>query len=300
VEILDEACWRARRAAHEQRVDPWLAPHLARRRDRIAHPVEDFLFTYYSHSPAALRRWHPGFGVALAGAEEYAGLRGYASATSTGSTHRSTSATDPGCATVTREYLRSRRALLTQVRDLLAATASRPAQLGCFGMHEWAMVYGQDEVRHPAWPLRLGRAGTDRVVERHRISCSHFDAFRFFTPAARPLNLLTPTRDDRIAFEQPGCLHAGMDLYKHAYRLSPMVPSELVADCFELARDIRVLDMRASPYDLTGLGYSPVAVETVAGKQEYVDAQRGFAERGAPLRERLVAECDRLLAAGQR
>ena len=46
-------------------------------------------------------------------------------------------------------------------------------------------------------------------------------------------------------FEQPGCLHAGMDLYKHAYRLTPLVASELVADCFELARDIRVLDMRA-------------------------------------------------------
>jgi hypothetical protein len=291
VEILDEAGWTARRAAHEQRVDPWLAPHLARRRDGIAHPVEDFLFTYYSHSPAALRRWHPGFGVALAGGEEHAGLRGYAMVP--------TGPKDLGCATVSREYVRSRRALLRQVRDLLAATASRPAQLGCFGMHEWAMVYGQDEVRHPAWPLRLGRAGTDRVVEGHRIACSHFDAFRFFTPAARPLNMLTPTREDRIAFEQPGCLHAGMDLYKHAYRLSPMVPSELVADCFELARDIRVLDMRASPYDLTDLGYSPVAVETVPGKQEYVDAQRGFAARGAPLRERLVAECDRLLAAGQ-
>ena len=296
MEILDEATWTARRAAHEQRVDLWLAPHLARRRDGVAHPVEDFLFTYYSHSPGALRRWHPGFDVALEGGDEYAGLRGYEVVISTGSTRRSTSSTIR-LATVSREYVGSRRALLTEVRDLLAATASHPAQLGCFGMHEWAMVYGQDEVRHPAWPLRLGRAGTDRVVERHRIACSHFDAYRFFTPAARPLNVLSPRRDDRTAFEQPGCLHAGMDLYKHAYRLSPMVSSELVADCFELARDIRVLDMRASPYDLTGLGYSPVAVETVPGKQEYVDAQRGFAERGAPLRERLVAECDRLLAA---
>jgi hypothetical protein len=283
VEILHEVTWTARRAAHEQRVDAWLAPHLARRRDGVAHPVEDFLFTYYSHSPAALRRWHPGFDVALQGGDDYTGLRGYETAR--------------GYATVSREHVGNRRSLLTEVRDLLVATASRPAQLGCFGMHEWAMVYGQDEVRHAAWPLRLGRAGTDRVVERHRIACSHFDAYRFFTPAARPLNVLSPRRDDRVAFEQPGCLHAGMDLYKHAYRSTPMVPGELVADCFELAREVRVLDMRASPYDLTGLGYTPVAVETVAGKQEYVEAQRRFAERGAPLRERLVAECDRLLAA---
>jgi hypothetical protein len=86
-----------------------------------------------------------------------------------------------------------------------------------------------------------------------------------------------------------------MDLYKHAYRLSPMVCSDLVADCFELARDIRALDMRASPYDLSALGYAPVRVETVVGKQEYVEAQRAFAERGAPLRARLVSECERLL-----
>jgi hypothetical protein len=87
-----------------------------------------------------------------------------------------------------------------------------------------------------------------------------------------------------------------MDLYKHAYRLVPLIGSELVADCFELAREIRVLDMRASPYDLSALGYDPVEIETVRGRQQYVEAQRSFAERSAPLRSRLVAECDRLLA----
>ena len=152
------------------------------------------------------------------------------------------------------------------------------------------------KTRHADWPLRLGPAGTDTVVESHRIACSHFDAYRFFTPAAAPLNTLSPGSGDRAEFEQPACLHAGMDLYKHAFRLSPMISSDLVADCFELARDIRVLDMRAAPYDLGELGFSPVPVETAAGKAEYVAAQRGFAERGAPLRARLVAECDRLLA----
>jgi hypothetical protein len=86
-----------------------------------------------------------------------------------------------------------------------------------------------------------------------------------------------------------------MDLYKHAFRLVPMVGSELVADCFELAREIRVLDMRASPYDLTGLGHAPVRIETAEGKREYAAAQRGFAERGAPLRQRLIDACRRLL-----
>lgn len=289
--LLDKRTWSARRAAHEMRMDTWLAPHLARRSTGLAHPVEDFLFTYYSQRPAALRRWHPGYGVVLEDAGGYLSLKGYIRASSRSTTGDSV--------TVDAEHVMSQRPLLQALCHLLAATASRPAQLGCFGMHEWAMVYRLrwEEVRHASWPLRLGPRGTDRVVESHRVTCSHFDAFRFFTDAARPRNEQQPASDDRAKFEQPGCLHAGMDLYKHAYRLTPMVPSELVADCFELARDIRVLDMRASPYDLSALGYRPVQIETSEGKREYVEAQRGFAERGASLRQRLVEECENLVAA---
>jgi len=265
-------------------VDAWLAPHLERRRRGVAHPVEDFLFDYYSQRPAALRRWHPGHGAALVDAPDHLLLRGYVD--------------EAGAATVSAAHVRSQRPLLQGLHALLVATEGRRPRWGCLGMHEWAMVYrrSQDSVRHGSWPLRLGERGTDRVVESHRITCSHFDAFRFFTDEARPLNTLQPGREDRAAFEQPGCLHAGMDLYKHAFRLTPMVASELVADCFELARDIRVLDMRASPYDLSELGHPPVRVETPEGKQEYVSAQQRFAARGAPLRRRLVEECERLLA----
>jgi hypothetical protein len=282
--VLPADQWRPLRAAHEQRVAPWVDAHLARRRGHESHPVEDFLFTYYSFRPAALRRWHPGHGRALADAAEYAALKGYAEVV-------------PGAAAVTAAFVRSQRPLLTSTLALLEATAGRSPQLGCFGLHEWAMVYRlpQEQVRHARWPLRLGPAGTDAVVEGHRVACTHFDAYRFFTEPARPRNTLTPGRHDRSAFEQPGCLHAGMDLYKHAFRLTPMVASDLVADCFELARDIRVLDMRASPYDLSGLGHAPVRIETATGKQEYAAAQRQFADRGAPLRARLIAEARRLL-----
>jgi len=281
VEVLEEADWRTRATAHAARVDAHLAPHLERRRDGVTHPVHDFLFTYYNHRPAQLRRWHPGYGVRLGGdASAYDGLKGYADGA------------------VTAAHVASQQVLLTTLRRLLRATAARPAHTGCFGLHEWAMVHRleADEVRHAAWPLRLGGAGTDAVVESHRIACTHFDAFRFFTDAARPRNTLSPGRDDRADFEQPGCLHAGMDLYKHAFRLSPMVSSDLVADCFELACDIRVLDMRAAPYDLADLGFEPVRIETADGKREYAAAQAAFAERGAPLRARLADECERLLA----
>jgi hypothetical protein len=284
MQVLARDEWTARAAAHAARVDAFVAPHLARRSDRVKHPVHDFLFTYYAQRPAQLRRWHPGYGVALADAPSYDGLKGYG--VSTGST------------TVTSQYVAAQRPLLEALRRLLSATASRPANFGCFGMHEWAMVYrlSEDETRHADWPLRLGPAGTDEVVESHRIACSHFDAYRFFTPAAAPLNALSPTSADRVEFEQPACLHAGMDLYKHAFRLTPMVCSDLVADCFALARDIRELDMRAAPYDLADLGFAPIQVEAAAGKAEYAAGQRVFAERGAPLRAALVAECERLLA----
>jgi hypothetical protein len=284
VDSLPRQVWAALAAAHEARVDAWVSPHLERRRRGERHPVEDFLFTYYTFRPAALRRWHPGHGVALRDAPEYAGAKGYG-------------ADQP--VTVSAGHLAVRRPLLEATRALLSATASRPAYTGCFGMHEWAMVYRlpRREVRHPQWPLRLGARGTDAVVESHRVTCSHYDAYRFFTEAARPRNTLRPGPDDRSAFEQPGCLHAGMDLYKHAYRLVPLVSSDLVADCFALAREIRVLDMRASPYDLSALGYAPVRVETADGKQEYAAAQRELATRAAPLRARLLAQCDRLLTA---
>ncbi len=299
MEHLDETTWRARAAAHEARVDRWIEPHLARRRRREMHPVHDFLFTYYSQRPAALRRWHPGWGVALVDAPGYAAQRGYDPIVRSEPTLRA-DGSGPDCSglSVSRDHLRSQLPLIESIHRLLAATAGRPPTLGCFGLHEWAMVHRAPATRHD-WPLRLGPSATDAVVESHRIGCSHFDAFRFFTDSARPLNTLQPGRDDRAAYEQPGCLHAGMDLYKHAFRLTPLVPSELVADCFALAWDIRELDMRASPYDFSELGFTPVRIETAEGKQEYVAAQRAFAERGAPLRQRLVQECLELEASAR-
>ncbi|MEO8555291.1 MAG: 3-methyladenine DNA glycosylase [Actinomycetota bacterium] len=275
--------WRPLEAAHHDRVDALTAAHLGRQQDARKHPVEDFLFTYYMYSPAKLRRWHPGPGVLLEGAGERAGWKFHRSA--------------EGAVRVDLEaFLEARSESVRLIRDLLSATAARPAQLGCFGLHEWAMVYRQtsEQVRHSDWPLRLGPEGTDTVVESDQIRCSHFDAYRFFTSAALPLNTLAPTRDSQISMEQPGCLHANMDLYKWAYKLAPAVASDLTADCFDLARAVRTLDMRAAPYDLSELGLEPVRIETPEGKAEYVEAQRDFATTAQVLRRRLIDACDTL------
>lgn len=284
--VLAESEWRERQRAHETRVRRWTDPHQARAARGEKHPVYDFLFTYYAYRPAWLRRWHPGPGVALGGDAASAFLQWPEYRTAGG-----------GIAVHATTLPPHRREFVVWLRTMLAAMQTRPAFFGCYGLHEWAMVYRQtpEEIRHNAWPLRYAPADLARIVEQSSICCSHFDAFRFFTAPARPLNKLQPTRADTLQLEQRGCLHANMDLYKWAFKLAPYTPAELVADCFELARDIREIDMRASPYDLRALGFAPIAIETAAGRAEYEAQQRAFTARGEPLRARLIAVCDWLL-----
>jgi len=276
--VFVEADWRARQAAHEARVDAWTAGYLDRASRGQKHPVDDFLFTYYSHRPARLRRWSPGPGVVLV---DHPVEPPFVAA-------------DGGA--VLGPATPAARRTAGFVVDLLSRTAGRDPQLGCFGLHEWAMVY-RGERRHEDWPLRLGQQATDDVVDALGVRCSHFDAFRFFTPSAVPLNVLQPTREGQLALEQPGCLHANMDLYKWAYKLSPWVASELVADCFELARRVRTLDMQASPYDFSDLGLEPVAIETEAGRETYAERQAAFAAEAAPLRALLLEAAELVGAA---
>ncbi|MDQ4213133.1 3-methyladenine DNA glycosylase [Microbacterium capsulatum] len=273
---LDRATWTARAAAHEARTDALTAEHRERQARREKHPVHDFLFTYYGYKPGQLRRWHPGADVVLEDAPERAAWRWYSAGPVEGSVMPDGAA-----------FAAEKPELATLVRAMLRRTAARPGQFGCFGLHEWAMVYRTPEHRH-AVPLRLGQAGTDAVVEGHELRCTHIDAFRFFTPDAVPRNRLTPTRETQPALEQPGCLHAGMDVYKWAMKLGPLVPGEILLDAFELARDIRILDMEAAPYDLSDWGVVPVPIETADGKAEYVRRQRGFADRGNALRARIL------------
>jgi hypothetical protein len=150
---------------------------------------------------------------------------------------------------------------------------------------------------HQESPLRLPQAEVNALVETVPLACTHFDAFRFFTPRAAPLNRVepTPSRAAQPALEQPGCVHVSMDLFRYAVKLWPWVPAELVADTFELALEARVLDMRASPYDLSrwedgGFELSPVRVETADGRREYQRAQSRLAMRAAPVRAQLVRE----------
>lgn len=279
--VLPLERWLARADAHARRADALCADHLDRRARGLKHPVWDFLFEYYPVRPGTLRRWQPGLGVALAGADDPRAAEHV-------SHLRDFVVGDDGIARLDHAaHARRRGEAISYIADLLAGTMANDAHFDCFGLHEWAMVYRADDTRH-AVPLRLGQAGTDEVVVTHRVRCTHYDAFRFFTPEAVPLNENRPTRATQPACEQAGCLHANMDLYKWATKLGPLVPGELWLDAFELARDVRRLDMEASPYDLADLGFEPVRIETAEGKAEYVSRQRELAERAAPIRAELL------------
>lgn len=290
--VLSPREWRELRDAHEQAVHERTASHLERRSRGEKHPVEDFLFTYYPFKPGKLATWHPGAGTAVvvetSADEEYFNRRWFTRSQHAGHT---VAHVDVGA------WEADRGQGATFIRQLLEATVDREASFGCFGLHEWAMVYKQtaQEHRHSQVPLRLSQEETDRVVENHRIQCSHYDAFRFFTPPARPLNTLQPTRQGMRANEQPGCLHAGMDLYKWAMKLEPIVESATVLDTFDLARAIRTLDMEASPYDVRAWGYGVVAIESAQGKAEYMRRQEEFSRQAQDLRRRLITQIDQAL-----
>src|SRR5687767_14849773 len=166
--VLAEPAWRSRQQAHESRVRAWTDPHQARTARGVKHPVYDFLFTYYTFRPAWLRRWHPGPEIALTGdsAREFLRSPEYRE-------------TPDGIVIDAAALPPHRREFVTWLRDLLCAMQNRPAFFGCYGLHEWAMVYRQtaDELRHNTYPLRFPAAELARIVESSPICCTHFDAF---------------------------------------------------------------------------------------------------------------------------
>jgi hypothetical protein len=286
IRVMPQREWRERAAAHRERAQRHTRPARMRRDRSLPHPIEDFLFEYYPFPFALLEKWHPGSGVALETESRPAGFpeRWY-------SHENGRLALDPGKLSA-KQRLRFARML-----ELLEATRDRVPHFACHGLHEWAMVYRGCEVRHEkTLRLRLPQAEIDSLVESRPVCCSHHDAFRFFATAARPFNRLQPDLDNRVHLEQPGCLHANMDLYKWAAKAMPWTGSELLLDCFELAVELRDLDMRASPYDLTGWGREPVCIETADGRRIYEEEQKRLAAAAAPLRALLIEVLSRMLA----
>ncbi len=281
---LTEAEWRGRQRAHAERLAPFAEERVRRMAAREKHPVRDFLFAYFSFRPSQLLRWSPGVNCLLENARpaDIAWKTVFESPSE-------------GLILRASAFPSHRLSFVRWATDYLKKIADRPVFLGCFGLHEWAMVYREENIRHGRTPLRLSADAVAAVVETGDLCCTHYDAFRFFTPLAVPKNRHQLSRSVVDQFDQPGCVHVTMDLYRYAYKIAPWVPGELVADTFLLAWEARELDMRASPYDLSGYGLAPIRIEDAAGRQEYVRFQQELTRKAEPLRERLIAAYERLV-----
>jgi hypothetical protein len=289
--VWSRAEWLPCAEAHHERVSAHADAFVDRRSRDVKHPVHDFLFTYYSFPPAKLKQWVPPFGVSL----EITG----ADLESRPWWQTDRFIHEHGLLRLNEHRFTNReREFAAWAAMLCMRILGRAGRFTCFGLHEWAMVYRQSaqQVRHQGYELRLSTEELAAFVESQPVCCSHYDAFRFFTPEARPLNALQPTLETRPDLEQSACLHANMDLYKWSSKLWPWTGSDLIGECFLLALEGRDLDMRASPYDLSALGYEPVKIETPEGRAQYEREQRDLAAKAADLRQKLLARCESLAA----
>ncbi|MCC5925434.1 MAG: 3-methyladenine DNA glycosylase [Bacteroidetes bacterium] len=273
--------WKLAEQAQKKLLEPIITPYLEARSHHRRQPVTDFLFEYYSFRPVKLLNWNPGIGVVVP--HDWAPTD-----------HRYRKNRD-GWSLHPEDFPNKRISALEWVISYQKAILERPPAFGCHGLHEWAMVYRITDVRHNQVPLRLSKDEITQFVESQQIRCSHFDAFRFFTEPARPLNNLQPSRSKRIDLEQGGCIHANMDLYKWCYKFFPWISSDITTKAFLLAWDTRKLDMMASPYDLSDEGLRPIKIETASGREEYTRLQKEIAERARPIREELVDQLESLV-----
>jgi hypothetical protein len=275
--------WQQREERYHSQIRPWMDAFRHRRERRQTHPIHDFLFEYYQFNRKLVSNWHPAIGDKLPVPEARRFLE-----YSQYSESNSTVFLDPLKLTETDTHR------MEWICSLITAAMKNPERINCYGLHEWAMVYKSDCIRHESTPLRLEPEQIEATIESANICCTHYDAFRFFTQKAKPLNSRQPTADERRTNDQFGCVHFNMDLFKWCYKLHPWISSELTLDCFLLAVEARELDMRASPYDLQAIGYAPILIETTEGKQQYQSQQKAIAVKGRKLATRFLTECSEL------
>jgi len=298
--VTTRSVWLAEAENHVRRMNDLLYPSLdfsihdigdkaglkARMHAVREHPVFNFLHTYYRYSAEDLKMFSPGI--------DHPGLS-FSDDSDLAKVHRRYRVISPS-QTVKFEIPAPLAAdgrfgwiKLSRARDILRATSTRSPFIGCFGLHEWAMVYKNNEQKQPLLKMRVSETTINEMVESG-VKCTHFDAFRFFHVDALSLNSAELSRETQEDFEQPGCIHATMDLFRYAYSIYPLASSELLRQSLELAIMARKIDMRASPYDVSHINFlgRPIAIETPEGRTQYAHEQLQLHEKAAPIRKRLL------------
>jgi len=275
--VVVEKDWLEQMNNHEESISKVLDPYLEKRSRQQKDPVLDFLFEYYAFRPSHLMRWSPGIGITLK-------YRDKSKLPEISELSCSDGFAKLNPALFPEKRIRSANWTL----ELLENSVERKPMFGCFGMHEWAMVYRAENIRHQQIPLRLSNDEIAEFVESRPLLCTHFDAFRFFTKKAQPMNKNQLSRETFKDTEQPGCVHTNMDLYKWAFKLYPWISSEIIREAFFNALKTRKVDMQASPYDATEFGLKPIKIETESGRREYVERQMEIHQNSQPIRHRLI------------
>lgn len=296
--------WMISAYLHRQKMDNGLLYPQIPNKDLITrshsiseNPIYNFLHYYYRYSSLELKLYSPGMNFALES------LPSSSSILLIHKHMREIPNSNFIYLRPTSKLLQSKRygfAPISRYHDIIQNTLNRNPHYGCFGLHEWAMLYSNRRLpsfsdnseRHQSQlKLRVDQHTIDATVEASQLTCTHFDAWRFFDPAAQPMNHIHPlTRSGQIDNEQPGCIHATMDIFRYAYELYPYVSSDLLRACLSIALEARKIDMCASPYDVSaieGCG-DAICIETLEGKMLYVQKQQELYEKSNPLRAELL------------
>jgi hypothetical protein len=187
--------WHENINSHFKRLDRTLNGNLYLDR---GHPIYNFLFAYYfSFNKSILKKYSPGVGVMLPGAtfeeQPYLAVSSYGNPfINSGYYWDLSRVAIPVKKKRSAEY----------IYNILRAIDSKSPSFCCYGLHEWAMLYdpsgigaaknlNNDRLRKfQSLPLRLSVENVREVVESNKLRCTHFDAFRYFTDPAKPLNSL--------------------------------------------------------------------------------------------------------------
>ncbi|WDE95626.1 hypothetical protein PQO03_07815 [Lentisphaera profundi] len=280
---VNEQAWRNKATLHQNEVESLTTEWRQYRDSGQKHPILDFLFSYYNLKISRLRLWSPGPEITLEGEHDGELLFGYYHSNET------SFKLDPS------RFPLQRLKNFKWISELLKKTSQKTPVFNCYGVHEWCMIYKSESKRHEELPLRISSKVLEDFVENTPCQCTHFDAYRFFTEDAAPMIQHPLERANQEQYEQSGCLHANMDLYKWAYKLYPFMSGDLLLRCFKLAIECRYLDMQASPYDLSDFNMIPIAVDTPQGKEKYVSEQHRLKKIADPLRLELAAAYDKLI-----
>lgn len=203
---------------HRERIEELLGKTLYKDEN---HPIYNFLFRYFTFKSSRLFDYSPGCNVRF--------LPSALDTNKIGSDRVRKLATvieNNICQVYPYEnyFTANQISAMKASLRVLYKTYHRPPSFYCFGLHEWAMQYKPEKDNCSSCGLlgykqnlscRVTAREIEQVIESRPLNCTHYDALRYFTPSSKPKNSFhLVDRFDKEKFDQPGCTHVHMDLFR--------------------------------------------------------------------------------------